>query len=174
MKNLVTLKGKPTLYFIIYVIVGILHIFIPVWGVVIDEPINIATFYWYWGFVFQSVDGNINTGTIGNEDILFAGRTAMIMMIICFIILLITFILARALDSFKTEKNLSLFGVLWLIIGILLLIAPSIYVAEVRDVIFDEYSWGIGIFMSYGLAVVPLLLGILILYMKTKGQKVGT
>ncbi len=120
------------------------------------------------------MDGDINTGTIGNEDILFAGRTAMIMMIICFIILLITFILARALDIFKTEKNLSLFGILWLIIGILLLIAPSIYVAEVRDVIFDEYSWGIGIFMSYGLAVVPLLLGILILYMKTKGQKVGT
>jgi len=173
-KNLATLKGKPTLYFIIYIIVGLLHIFVPVWGIVIDEPINIATFYWYWGFYFQSVDGNIDTGIVANENILFAGRTAMIMMIICFIILLITVILARAFKIFKNEKYLSLFGIAWLIIGILLLIAPSIYVMELKDVIFDDYVWGVGIFMSYGLAVVPLLIGILILYMKMKGQKIGT
>ncbi|MFX0041927.1 MAG: hypothetical protein ACFE8L_03345 [Candidatus Hodarchaeota archaeon] len=169
-----TLKGKPTLGFIIYVIIGILHIFIPVWGVVLEEPFNYAEFYWYWGFFFHASEGNVDTGTVPIEGWLTAGRTAMIMMIICFIIILITFFIARALNVFETEKNLSLFGVLWLIIGVLLIIAPSIYVAEVSDVIFRDYSWGVGIFFSYGLAVVPLLLGILILYMKSKGQKIGT
>jgi len=173
-RNLATLKGKPTLYFIIYIIVGFLHILVPVWGIVIEEPFNIAEFYWYWGFYFHASEGNVDTGTVPIEGWLTAGRTAMAIMIICFIILLITLILARALDIFKTEKNLSLFGVIWLIIGILLLIAPSIYVAEVSDYIFHDYVWGVGIYFSYGLAVVPLLLGVLILYMKMKGQKIGT
>lgn len=173
MRDLATIKGKPTLGLIIYVIVGILHIFIPVWGVVLEEPFNYAEFYWYWGFYVHASEGNFDTGTVPIEGWLTAGRTAMIMIIICFIIILITLILARALDIFKTEKNLSLFGILWLIVGVLLLIAPSIYVAEVSDVIFHDYSWGVGIYFSYGLAVVPLLLGIFILYMKSKGQKMG-
>ncbi|MFX1317043.1 MAG: hypothetical protein ACFE9T_14365 [Promethearchaeota archaeon] len=171
---MVTLKGKPTVYLIIYVIVGFLHIFIPVWGIVIEEPINTATFYWYWGFYFHASDGNTDTGIISLDDWLIAGRTAMTIMIICFIIFLITIILARSLEVFKTEKYLGLFGIMWLIIGILLLIAPSIYVVEVSDYIFDDYVWGIGIYFSYILAIVPLLLGIIILYVKMKGQKIET
>ncbi|MFX1410868.1 MAG: hypothetical protein ACFFA6_10970 [Promethearchaeota archaeon] len=171
---MVTLKGKPTVYLIIYVIVGFLHIFIPVWGVVIEEPFNIAEFYWYWGFYFRATEGNVDTGTIPIEGWLTAGRIAMTIMIICFIIFLITIILARSLEIFKTEKYLGLFGIIWLIIGILLLIAPSIYVVEVSDYIFDDYVWGVGIYFSYFLAIVPLLLGILILYTKMKGQKIET
>ena len=174
MRNLTTLKGKPTIYGILLIIGGFLHLFVPVWGIVIPEPINYAAFFWYWGFYFQSSSGNIDTGIIGNEQWLFAGRTAMTLMIICFVILLITLVLARAFKIFETEKNITIFGIVWLITGILMLIAPSIYVIELNDVIFDEDVWGIGIYMSYGFAIIPLILGIILLYSKMKGEKIGT
>ena len=133
-----------------------------------------ASFFWYWGFYFAGSGGTTTSG-IGPVDAwVTAGRTAMTLMIICFVILTITLILAKILKTFKTEKNLTIFGIVWLITGILLLIAPSIYLTEVSDIIFDEYSWGIGILFSYSLAFGPLLLGIFALYRQMKGEKIGT
>ncbi len=166
------LKGKPTLGGIVFLIVGFLHILIPAWGILI--PDIGASFFWYWGFYFAGSGGTTTSG-IGPVDAwVTAGRTAMTLMIICFVILTITLILAKILKTFKTEKNLTIFGIVWLITGILLLIAPSIYLTEVSDIIFDEYSWGIGILFSYSLAFGPLLLGIFALYRQMKGEKIGT
>ena len=172
MRNLVASKGKPTLGGIIFLIVGFLHILIPAWGIII--PDIGASFYWYWGFYFAGSGGTTTSGIGPYDALVTAGRTAMTLMIICFVILTITLILAKALKIFKTEKNLAIFGIVWLITGILLLIAPSIYLAEISDTIFDEYSWGIGIFFSYCLAFVPLLGGIAVLYIQMKGEKVET
>jgi hypothetical protein len=170
-RNLGSGKSRPTLYGIIFLILGFLHILIPAWGIII--PDIGASFYWYWGFYFAGAGGTIHTGILSNEDVVTAGRTAMTLMIICFVILTITFILAKAKKVFKTEKNLNIFGIVWLILGIIMLIAPSIYLTTVSDSIFDEYSWGIGIFFSYGLACGPFLLGILVLYSQMKGKKIG-
>ncbi|MFX1281021.1 MAG: hypothetical protein ACFFA3_16850 [Promethearchaeota archaeon] len=165
-------KSRPTLGGIIFLILGFLHIFLPVWGIIIPE-IG-ASFYWYWGFYFSGSGGVIDTGIISNEEILTAGRTAMILMIICFVILTILFIIARVKRIFKTPKNFTIFGIVGLILGIILLIAPSIYLLAVGNSIFDEYSWGIGIFFSYGLSFVPLLLGVYFLYIQIKGEKAET
>ena len=165
-------KGKPILGGILFLIVGFLHILIPAWGIII--PDIGASFYWYWGFYFMGSEGNIETGIGPTDALVTAGRTAMTLMIICFVIVTITLILAKILKTFKTKKNLTIFGIVWLITGILLLIAPSIYLTEVSDIIFDEYSWGIGIFFSYCLAFIPLSAGIAVLYSQMKGEKVGT
>jgi hypothetical protein len=162
-------KSRPTLGAIIFLILGFLHILLPVWGIVIPDVA--ASFFWYWGFYFAGGGGTIDTGIITNEEWLTAGRTAMTLMIVCFIILTITFIVAKIKKIFKTEKNLSIFGIVWLILGIILLIAPSIYLMAIGSSIFDEYSWGVGIFFSYGLAFVPLISGIFILYTQMKGEK---
>ncbi|MBY8991849.1 MAG: hypothetical protein KGD58_13975 [Candidatus Lokiarchaeota archaeon] len=163
-------KSRPTLGVIIFLILGFLHILLPVWGIVV--PDIMASFFWYWGFYIAGGGGTFDTGIISNEEWLSAGRTAMILMIICYVILTITFIIVKIKKTFKTEKNLNIFGIIWLILGIILLIAPSIYLAAVGDSPFDEYSWGVGIFFSYGLACVPLLLGIFVLYSQMKGEKV--
>ncbi|MBA7520130.1 hypothetical protein ES705_12223 [subsurface metagenome] len=102
------LKGKPTLGGIIFLIVGFLHILIPAWGILI--PDIGASFFWYWGFYFAGSGGTTTSG-IGPVDAwVTAGRTAMTLMIICFVILTITLILAKILKTFKTEKNLTICG----------------------------------------------------------------
>lgn len=168
MINLVSSKGKPTLGIILFLIIGVLHILIPAWGIIV--PDIGASFFWYWGFYFMGSGGTTTSGIGPNDAWVTAGRTAMTLMIICFVILTITLILAKALKTFKTKKNFTIFGIVWLITGILLLIAPSIYLIEVSDIIFDEYSWGIGIIFSYCLAFVPLLVGIAVIYLQMKGE----
>ena len=153
-----SLKGKPTIILILLSIVGILHVLIPAWGIII--PDIGASFYWYWGFYFAGSGGDTDSGTISDQAILTAGTTAMFLMFIGFGIFLITIILARALKASETDKLLTVFSIIWIIVGILLVIAPSIYLYSVKDVIFDKYSWGIGLYFSYGLGIVPLLLGI--------------
>lgn len=172
MRNIPSLKGKATIYGILLLILGFLHFLIPVWGIVVPD-IGFS-FFWYWGFYIAGSSGSFTTGTVTLEDWLIAGRTAMTLMIVCFVILTITLILAKTLKTFETEKNINIFGIVWLITGILMLIAPSIYLTTVSDSIFDEYTWPIGIFFSYGLASLPLLLGSVILYSHMKGEKVGT
>lgn len=162
-------KSRPTLGIILFLILGFLHILLPVWGIVI--PDIAASFYWYWGFYIAGGGGTVDIGIISNEELLSAGRTAMTLMIICYLILAITFIIAKIKKTFKTEKNLSIFGIIWLILGIILLIAPSIYLAAIGDSIFDKYTWGVGIFLSYGLAFIPIISGIFILYKQMKGEK---
>lgn len=172
MRNLGSSKGKPILGGILFLIIGFLHILIPAWGILIPEIS--ASFFWYWGFYFAGGGGTTTSGIGPIDAWVTAGRTAMTLMIICFVIITITLILAKALKTFKTKKNLTIFGIVWLITGILLLIAPSIYLIEVSEFIFDEYSWGIGIFFSYCLAFIPLLVGIAVLYNQMKGEKVET
>lgn len=165
-------KSRPVLGGIIFLIVGFLHILIPAWGIII--PDIGASFYWYWGFYFAGSGGTTTSGIGPYDALVTAGRTAMTLMIIGFVILTITLILAKVLNTLETKKNLTTFGIVWLIIGILLLIAPSIYLVEISDSIFDEYSWGIGIFFSYCLAFIPLLVGIAVLYIQMKGETVGS
>ena len=43
-----SIKGKPTIFLILYCIGGFLHVLIPAWGIII--PDIGASFYWYWGF----------------------------------------------------------------------------------------------------------------------------
>lgn len=159
-------KSKTTLYGILFLIIGFGHIFIPAWGIII--PDIGASFYWYWGFYFAGSGGTTDSGILADESIVNAGRTAITLMVICLIILTITLILAKSKKIFEAEQNISVFGIVWLILGIVMLIAPSIYLASVSDSIFDEYSWGIGIIFSYGLGFVPLLLGIITIYTQTK------
>jgi hypothetical protein len=163
-------KSRPILGGIIFLIIGFLHILIPAWGIIIPDVG--ASFYWYWGFYFAGSGGDIETGIGPYDALVTAGRTAMTVMIIGFVIVLITLILVKALNTLETKKNLVIFGIIWLITGILLVIGPSIYLAEISDSIFDEHSWAFGLIFSYGLAIIPIILGIAVLYMHFKGETV--
>lgn len=165
-------KPKPILGGIIFLIVGFLHILIPAWGIII--PDIGASFYWYWGLYFAGSSGHTETGIGPYDALVTAGRTAMTVMIIGFIIILITLILVKVLNTLETKKNLTIFGIVWLITGILLLIGPSIYLLEIKDSIFDEHSWAFGLIFSYGLAIIPLILGIAVLITQSKGETVGS
>ena len=159
-------KVKSALLGILLVIVGFGHLLLPAWGIIIPDVG--ASFYWYWGFYFAGSGGTTDSGILSDEDIVNAGRTSMTLMIICLVILTITLILAKSKNIIENKTSLSIFGIVWLILGIVMLIAPSIYLLSVSDTIFDEYSWGIGIIFSYGLAVIPLLIGIIAIYAQTK------
>ena len=161
---MISIKGKPTIFLILYCIGGFLHVLIPAWGIII--PDIGASFYWYWGFYFAGGGGHTESGIYPDTTIVNAGTIAMYLMFIGFAILLISIILVRVLKVFETERFFSIFCIIWIITGILLLIAPSIYVYAVRDGIFGKYAWGIGVYFSYGLAIPPLLVGIVLLVLK--------
>ncbi|MFX1397357.1 MAG: hypothetical protein ACFFAS_09980 [Promethearchaeota archaeon] len=162
-------KERRMIYFLLVPIIGLLHIFIPAWGIIIPEIS--AAFYWYWGFYVGGSGGGVVTGIIANETILNAGTTAMLLMLIGYAILLVTVILASVLKVDKTKKYLSILSIAWIILGILLIIAPSIYVNSIIDFIFDEYTITIGVFFSYALAIATTILGIVCLYLAIKSKE---
>ena len=62
-----SIKGKPTIFLILYTIAGFLHILIPAWGIII--PDIGASFYWYWGFYFAGSGGHTGSGIIADEAV---------------------------------------------------------------------------------------------------------
>lgn len=144
----------------------IAHLFLPAWFYLVPEIAFSAT--WYWG-TFLAGGG----GTVIFETITFTeGTTATVLIVASFVLLLPTVIYTKGKKGTETKVQAIFIGIIWMISGVLLMIAPIVYLSAFGGLFerffTSEYYFPLGLVLSFILAAALLLLGLATIFFATK------